>query len=430
MPDFYTPFSPNQTYLTMASQQAPQYQELSNINQMNQMMAMRQPYVDLGPQMAQASLQQSQLGNQAAQQQVDINQPNVGLAPQLAQSRLTGTPFQQNQLYWQQQMAMANMNRNNMLAESLIGRRSVQNDVATGGGNKPVFGNGPNGPGFYWPQGTPKAGQQASQDEVVQSDAYNGSQGSGQGAPGGQGFPGGQGAPGGQGFPPQQSQWLGPQPTGNFQGNPAQIQQGFNQGQWVNPGEKAAAQQALYNQMSAQGVPTQQAPGMALTPNQKMDAYGAFTKQAGTSVLPLDQMQQKINLIRNLVQTNSPESWIQAERLRGELVNTAQAQGANFQQKELDNIGTFSGRIAGSISQFIQGTGTEQQRNLVMNSLNSLQNNVIQPTRTRIIQGVKDIATRRGLDPSQIVVPNPYSQGGSVSGGTSGKFLGFENAGG
>ncbi len=61
------------------------------------------------------------------------------------------------------------------------------------------------------------------------------------------------GAPSAAGAPAPNQQWLGPQPTGAFQGNPQQIAAGIQNSQLVNggtPADRSAALQALSNQIN------------------------------------------------------------------------------------------------------------------------------------------------------------------------------------
>ena len=304
-------------------------------------------------QTAQAQLPGIRAQSQIAQAQVPIAQAQIPYAGQEAQAKLYGTPFEQQKVAVEQQLARAAMERQAQLAQSLVQRR---NDETQQGqqrlgqsSNRGKWAWGPNGYEWFPNQG------QAHLPPDIPMPTDSGQSGGG-------------------------SPWAGGA-TQNAQGQrvPVAPQAGF-------------------------GI------GRPLTPEQVLDQAHKLRTSQEKALEPIDAVQQDLTQAKQLLATSSPASDIQLQKVLAGILDPRHTASAVLKMDK--NFGTLSERMQGFVSRVFTGQYTDSQREQIRGMISDLENNVVSPQRNRIGQYHKDIAKQSGIPDSLIPTPNFYQDQG------------------
>ena len=128
---------------------------------------------------------------------------------------------------------------------------------------------------------------------------------------------------------------------------------------------------------------------------------------------PIEEVQQKLTIAKQLLATSSPASDIQLQQALTDLFDNARATNLLFNSNK--NFGTLAGRATGLIGRMFTGQYTGQQRAEIRNLITDMEKNVISPTRSRVESHYKGIAEATGVNPALTQTPNFYSDQSSGS---------------
>lgn len=128
---------------------------------------------------------------------------------------------------------------------------------------------------------------------------------------------------------------------------------------------------------------------------------------------PIDDVQQKLTIAKQLLATSSPASDIQLQQALTDLFDNARATNMLFNANK--NFGTLAGRAAGLIGRMFTGQYTDKQRSEIGNLITEMEKNVLSPTRSRVESHYKGIAQATGVNPALTQTPNFYSDQNSGS---------------
>ena len=128
---------------------------------------------------------------------------------------------------------------------------------------------------------------------------------------------------------------------------------------------------------------------------------------------PIDEVQQKLTIAKQLLASSSPASDIQLQQALTDLFDNARATNLLFNANK--NFGTLAGRATGLIGRMFTGQYTGQQRAEIRNLITDMEKNVISPTRSRVESHYKGIAEATGVNPALTQTPNFYSDQSSGS---------------
>lgn len=154
-------------------------------------------------------------------------------------------------------------------------------------------------------------------------------------------------------------------------------------------------------------------PGSGPTPK-AVSTAAEMRKEQEAALKPLDDVQQNITRMKQLLATGGPAS---AQQIQEGLTNVFDKNRAYSSLLGMNkNFGTLQGRAAGFFGRMFTGDYTDQQRKDIRDMLNEMENNVIAPSRQRIISYHKGVASNAGVPAALIPTPPGYSDAGASGG--------------
>lgn len=154
-------------------------------------------------------------------------------------------------------------------------------------------------------------------------------------------------------------------------------------------------------------------PGSGPTPK-AVSTAAELRKEQDSALKPLDEVQQNITRMKQLLATGGPAS---AQQIQEGLTNVFDKNRAYSSLLNMNkNFGTLQGRAAGFIGRTFTGDYTDQQRKDIRDMLNEMENNVITPSRQRIIGYHKGVASSAGVPANLIPTPPGYADSGASGG--------------
>lgn len=149
-----------------------------------------------------------------------------------------------------------------------------------------------------------------------------------------------------------------------------------------------------------------------LPPSPAMQTNAHRIREEQTKALkPLDDVQQEVTKMKQLLATPGAASAQQIQQSLTSLFDKDRPYNSLLNMNK--NFGNLAQRVSGMVSRLATGDYTEPQRLEILQMVKDMENNVIKPTRGRIIKDHAGIAKAQGIPSDMVPAPSGYADGGT-----------------
>jgi len=134
-------------------------------------------------------------------------------------------------------------------------------------------------------------------------------------------------------------------------------------------------------------------------------------REQDSKLKPIDEIQQKVTKAKSLLVEGTPASDVQLQMALTDVFDKTRATNMLFASNK--NFGSVAGRVEGFIGRAFTGQYTDEQRRQIREMLDSMESNVLKPSRDKISSHYGELAQKRGVRRELVEAPDFYGSKGS-----------------
>jgi uncharacterized protein YggL (DUF469 family) len=138
-------------------------------------------------------------------------------------------------------------------------------------------------------------------------------------------------------------------------------------------------------------------------------------REQDSKLKPIDEIQQKVTKAKSLLVEGTPASDVQLQMALTDVFDKTRATNMLFASNK--NFGSVAGRVEGFIGRAFTGQYTDEQRRQIREMLDSMEGNVLKPSRDKISSHYGELAQKRGVRRELVETPDFYGSKGSSQSG-------------